>query len=346
MNSRFLIGTVSAIGILAIIGFLTILFDVIKITPRKKKGVLTQSPDQDSEIDDENNWPLMARIAKSFSSVGKKEDEIDSNAELELRLQKAGFPYFSASHYYSRQLGFSIFMAGIGLLMGVAISVYAININSTTVLAIALGLAFWGSQQPKAEVENELKKRKDALVYDMTNNLRRFTTQVRARGTAVEAIHYYISGVRVEGGISQAEWDQKVSQAKSDAEELSAQMGRVLAGFGGNLFADLINRLSHDLARNVPPEEASENVKTFYPYSVEVDQFLSIVEGGLRGTLPLVERLEELSKSLKVTRRSLRRESALKTRQNVMMGSALMIFPVFIVFLAPLLQVFSSFFLK
>jgi hypothetical protein len=64
----------------------------------------------------------------------------------------------------------------------------------------------------------------------------------------------------------------------------------------------------------------------------------------MRGTLPLVVRLGEYCVQIKGTRRQMRREAGAKTRQLVMLGSALMLLPIFIVFIAPMFQTFTTFF--
>ena len=48
------------------------------------------------------NWPLMARLGKSFSRI--KREEYPNDDDLMDSLIRAGLPYSSPAHFYSRQI--------------------------------------------------------------------------------------------------------------------------------------------------------------------------------------------------------------------------------------------------
>ena len=88
---------------------------------------------------------LPLRLMRSFRRIGKVRDEGD--AALMLRLMRAGLPFYSPQHYYSRQLTYTLLMAAVGLLVG-TVAALLVRIPPIVVVGAAFLLGVWGSSLP------------------------------------------------------------------------------------------------------------------------------------------------------------------------------------------------------
>ena len=108
-----------------------------------------------------------------------------------------------------------------------------------------------------------------------------------------------------------------------------------LNGMGGNLFAELLNRVAAELTRSVRPDEIAAHMRLLFPPAVELGYFLDILVGGIDGSLPMKERLEELSHELRIDLRARQREAAQSANQVVILAAAAELLPIFAVVGAP-----------
>jgi hypothetical protein len=317
---------------ITILGFLA-LFNGIGGFLKLGKGKGAFDEDLRSARSAEKGWPLLARIAKSIFVLGRKESEED----IETLLQQSGFSYPSLERYYLEQLGNTILFGIFGLVVTILPSFFGQDLPPGVVLGAGFGFAFWGSTRPKAEVRSALKRRQRALLEDMTYNLSRLTTFIKTHGTLQTALREYLATAR-KRSTPPEERRRILAEAQAQAETLAARMGKTLEGFGGNLFAEMVNMLAVQLAQGIPPQKAVQYVKQFYPYTLELEQFLTILTLGISEGLPLVPQLQGLSKQLRGKLRQRMREAGQEANLIVSAGQALiLLFPVMILIMGPML---------
>jgi hypothetical protein len=282
--------------------------------------------------DHAHNWPLPSRIARSFSRISRN---APSDEDLMIRLFQAGLPYYSPAHYYSRQVTGALLFAAIGLVNAAALSM-ALHLPAWSVIAAAFALGLWGASQPAAEVRAKIARRRRDLVLDMTYQLPRLVLLLQAYGSAQEAIGGYLATAdRVD--ISEKERREAKKQARTLSAGFAIELGVAMNGMGGNLFAELLNRIAGELTRSVRPEQIADHMRTLYPPGMELNNFLDILAGGISAGLPMKERFSELAQQLRVDLRARQREAAQSANQIVILAAAAELLPIFAVVSAPVL---------
>jgi len=340
-NSNFLMRLSFGLGIVSLWIILGASVNLFGFLLRKKKFEYDAESQVDSE---EENWPLFARVMKSILVAFQKEKAPETNEDLQIRLQKAGFPFFSPAHFYSRQFANTFLFGAFGLLMGIGYSLTGTNVNPLVIIALSIGLAIFGSTRPKAEVESEIEKRKQDMIMDMTAAMASLIVQIKAKNAPIAAVQAIVDKQRTSESKNAEEMMQLAQTVDDEAARNAYMLGLQLQGFGGNLFADMLNRLAILLSENKPIDKAAEIVKQYYPYSLEFDQFLEIFAGGIRGELPLVERLVEFSRQLKSSRSRQRKEQGAKAQMIVSVANVFLLIPTVVLFIAPLLAQLGTFF--
>ena len=124
-------------------------------------------------------WSLMARIGRSFSRM--KRESYQTDDDLMDSLLRAGLPYTSPVHFYSRQILAVLIFGAFGLMLSLLLSVW-VQIPPTMVLGAALLAGYWGSAQPQAEVKKRLRSRSEDLMVDMTYGLPRLILYLESMG--------------------------------------------------------------------------------------------------------------------------------------------------------------------
>jgi hypothetical protein len=250
-----------------------------------------------------------------------------------VRLFQAGLPYYSPAHYYSRQVASALLFAAFALVNTAALA-QVFHLPAVMILAVTFLLGLWGAAQPAAEVRSKTKRRAKDLVLDMTYQLPRLILLLEAYGSAQEAIREYLAtAARMEK--PEKEREEARRQAQTLSKEFALELGTALAGMGGNLFAELLNRIAGELTRGVRPEAIAIHLRQVFPPGIELDHFLQILIGGMEGNLPMKERLAELSHQLRVDLRARQREAAQAANQVVIVAAAAELLPIFAVVGAP-----------
>jgi hypothetical protein len=280
------------------------------------------------------DWPLFARLAKSFARVARNAPE---GKDLMIRLLQAGLPYHSPAHYYGRQVTSALLFAAFGLVNAAAMAL-VFHLPAAPVIAVAFALGLWGSTQPAAEVRAKIARRRRDLTLDMIYQLPRLVLLLGAYGSIQDTIAAYRATAQDESE-DLAKRQEYLAQAQRYSEEFGIVLGESLAGLGGNLFAELLNRFAGELSRNVQPPTAAERLLLVYPPSIELRHFLDILVAGIQGGLPMKERLAELSNELRVDLRARQREAAQAANQVVILAAAAELLPIFAVVGAPVLYV-------
>lgn len=323
-----LIGAVSLAAVLAtLLGLVDPLFK--KVARSRLETLETSASPMDSMG---ANWPLPARLARSF---GMLTGRTSSDEDLMVRLLRAGLPYRSPAHYYSRQVTNALLFAAFGLVNASAVGLL-LDLPIVVILGAALGLGLWGAGQPAAEVRARILKRSKAMTVDMTYQLPRLILLLDAFGTIQEAISGYLSTAE-RANLSEAERREMEEGRDQYTSYLAMQLGITLRGMGGNLFAELLQAISVELTRSVRPETIAGHMRLAYPPGVELNNFLDILTAGLSGGMPMKERLVELSHQLRIDLRARQREMTQAANQVVILAAAAELLPIFFVVGAPVL---------
>jgi hypothetical protein len=291
-------------------------------------------------LEQDADWPLAARLARSLGLLTKSALPED---ELMTRLLQSGLPYYSPAHYYSRQVTSALLFAAFGLVNAAALGL-ALRQPLWLVAAAALGCGLWGAAQPGAEVRARLRRRGRELALDMTYQLPRLVLLLEALGSLQEAMAGYLETAQAPGTSEKVRREAEV-QARLMSDRLAMDLGIALNGMGGNLFAELLNRIASQLARSVRPEDVAAQMRQLYPPSLELDNFLDILSAGLSGGLPMKERLAELAQQLRLDLRARQREAAQAANQVVIIAAAAELLPIFAVVSAPVLYLAFQLFL-
>ena len=340
MNIRFLFGVITVLGVLGIALVISGLFNLFTFLPRRGKGALEGYGSSELAADDYSGWPLSARIARSIFSLRRDPSTIEN---LEDRLRRAGYPYYSASHYYSRQLIYTFLFGAFGVVATSSLAMFGLNLSPMAVLVISFGMAVWGSAQPGGEVDKQIKERRESIVVDMTTGLPRLILHFRARNTVGPAFAAYIEMSRT-GSAKSEELKRSREEAEHENIQFHDHAAQTLSGFGGNLFADIVNRMAVNMSGETDYDLCAERTKTWYPQTIEVERFLNIIATGTMSQFPIIERLQDLAKDLRIDYRLRQKENGAKARQLVMLTSALMLFPILLVIGGPLFAFMLAFF--
>ena len=331
MNSRLtyiILVALGGIGLFMVLSGITgILFRLFPTIFRQKGLERSFTSDRGEEID----LPFIARIAKTIGGVSPKRQ---TDNELTDQLIRAGLPFYSPAHYYGRQIAYTLLYGAFGLLMGL-MPTFFFTINPLIVMGVSLAMGLWGSTQPKAEVNKKLKERRERLVVDMTYSLPRLTLHVEALGDIQRAIGAVLDNAE-RGSITSEKKDDLQSEAKYIAKEYQLLFQTAITGFGGDMFAEALNRLASLLAQAKSAQQAVDPVARYYPRTPEFTSFLDITVAGISGTIRMKERLDDLSEQLFAELLMTQRESASKARQIVVLAAAAQLLPLFVLIGAPI----------
>ncbi|MCB2160625.1 hypothetical protein KQH40_00905 [bacterium] len=279
----------------------------------------------------EDHWPLMARIGRSFSSI--KQEKYKTEDDLMDSLLRAGLPYYSPAHFYGRQIAYTLLYGAFGLIVMLLFSVL-INISPTVVIGTALLMGYWGSVQPQAEVTKLLKMRAEDMTIDMTYGLPRLILYLESLGEFQLATNRVLQTEHVTH-LPEKEILKRQEAARLISRENALLVGATFMGFGGNLFADMLNRLASYLAQSIPVEEAIVRTKRFYPNTTKLNQFLDIVMAGVQQEIPMKTRLEEMQEVLRDELGLKVKEKAASAKQIVIVAAAAELLPLFMIVGAP-----------
>lgn len=340
MNIQFLFGVVTVFGVLGIALFIAGLFNFLSYLPRRGKSALEGYGQSEKGDDDFSGWPLSARIARSVFSLRRDPALVEN---LDEKLRRAGYPYDSAAHYYGRQLLYTFLFGAFGLVATSSMSMFGVNLSPITVLLISFAMAVWGSQQPGGEVSKKITDRRESIIVDMNTGLPRLILHFRARNTVGPSFEAYINMAKT-GSAELEELIISKQEAEQENIEFHDHAAQTLAGFGGNLFADIVNRMAINMSGETDYGLCSERTKMWYPQTIEVERFLNIIVTGTMSQFPVVERLQDLAKDLRIDHRLRQKENGAKARQLVMVTSALMLFPILLVIGGPLFAFMLAFF--
>lgn len=282
---------------------------------------------------------LPLRLMRSFRRIGKVRDEDD--AALMLRLMRAGLPFYSPQHYYSRQLTYTLLMAAVGLLVG-TVAALLVRIPPIVVVGAAFLLGVWGSSLPGQEVQQKIKKRRGGLILDMTFQITRLRIHLDVLGQIRGAMSAVLETAPRDNPFSEFERKQIEKNWGSLSEEMAVEISMVLSGIGGNYFAELLNRFSLELSRGVAPDEAAEAMKRYFEPSFEMDSLLKAIVAGIKGE-PVKERLLTIDRRLHRQMRKMIREAGARAESAITVYSAMTILPLFIVILVPLMFIAMRF---
>ena len=284
-----------------------------------------------AEKSEQITLPFAARLAKSIGSVSSKSQTDD---ELMDQLIRAGLPFLSPAHYYGRQIAYTLLYGAFGLLLGLA-PTFFFTLNPLIVLGISLAMGIWGSTQPKAEVQKKLKERQTQLVVDMTYSLPRLTLHIEALGDLQRAIGAVLKDTQ-RGSITTEHRDKLEQQAKYITKQYQLLFQTAIMGFGGDLFAEALNRFASLLSQAKSADETAATVAHYYPKTPEFANFLDIAVAGITGTIKMKERLDDLSEQLFHELILTQREAAAKARQIVVLAAAAQLLPIFVLIGAPI----------
>jgi hypothetical protein len=111
-----------------------------------------------------------------------------------------------------------------------------------------------------------------------------------------------------------------------------ATMGTTLTGMGGGLFAEYLNRLASMLLSSAEErfDKIRDELALHYPSSPEIQNFLDIVESGLRGA-PMTEHLFELADTMISDLAQEQREAGMRATAIVVAAAGLILIPLLLV---------------
>jgi hypothetical protein len=169
---------------------------------------------------------------------------------------------------------------------------------------------------------------------DMTYGLPRLILYLESMGEFQLAADRVLQTEEVTR-LPQGEVVRRQQAARHLSEESAMLLGATFIGFGGNLFADMLNRLASYLAQSIPVEAAVGKTKRFYPNTPKLNQFLDIVTAGVAQEIPMKQRLEEMQVVLRDELRLRVKEQAAVARQVVIIAAAAELLPLFLIVGAP-----------
>lgn len=324
------------------LSLMTLTGSFARLVNRKEVDRLTlrsQRVDQAAHGEQEHALSLPLRIMRSFHRIGRSQAE--DEGQLMLRLLRAGLPFTSPQHYYTRQITYALLMAAMGLLVG-SVAAMMIKIPLVLVMIAAFALGVWGATLPEQEVRRKIAVRKRGLVLDMTYQITRLRIHLDVLGQVRSAMNAVLETVPRGVPFSQFERKQIEKNRPYLTEEVAVEVAMFLSGIGGNHFAELLNRFSLELSRGVSPEDAAEAMKRYFEPGFEMDSFLKALVAGIRGE-PVKERLLAIDRRLHRQLRKLIKESGARAETAITLYSAITILPLFIVIGIPLIFIAMKF---
>lgn len=283
-------------------------------------------------VSDVKKWPLSARIMRSL--FGDSKNREGDQQDLMLNLIKAGLPFVSPAHYYGSQAIYSL-MFGVGILVILLIMSSIFNIPLLFIFVLSLVGGYFGAIQPDAEVKSGIKRRREEMVLDLTNQLQRFITALESTGNAIEALRD-VAQTAHDPVVDEETRKKAATESEALSKEYQSLLAMTLQGMGGNLFAEIINRIAVLVGQGRPISEAVGDVRVLYPEAIEMDSFFNILISAEKG-VALKERLEDLSDQLYVDLDSTSRERAAKAEQMVTVAGFVALLPLFVIIGAPMI---------
>jgi uncharacterized protein YpmB len=314
-----------------------------KISSKQKTDAFTlhvQSVERAAHGESVEELTFLERMARTFSNLTKRKNSDD--ADLSTKLLRAGLPYFSPQHYYSRQISYTVLLASMGILIGSFLSLM-LNMPYYIVIIIAFILGVWGSTFPAQEVKKKTKERVNGLILDMTYHLARLRMQFDRWGQIRPAIDRVVATAPKEVTFSKSELELIEKKRDSIPQEIAINLSLYLSGIGGNLFAELLNRFTMELSRGVSPEDAAERMKQHFEPNFDMDLFLKTIVAGINGE-PIGERLREIDNRLHRELSKRIKFAGAKAETTITLVSAFTLLPLFIVVGVPMLLMASQFF--
>ena len=251
-----------------------------------------------------------------------------------LNLIKAGLPFVSPAHYYGSQAIYSL-MFGVGILVILLIMSSIFNIPLLFIFVLSLVGGYFGAIQPDAEVKSGIKRRREEMVLDLTNQLQRFITALESTGNAIEALRD-VAQTAHDPVVDEETRKKAATESEALSKEYQSLLAMTLQGMGGNLFAEIINHIAVLVGQGRPISEAVGDVRVLYPEAIEMDSFFNILISAEKG-VALKERLEDLSDQLYVDLDSTSRERAAKAEQMVTVAGFVALLPLFVIIGAPMI---------
>lgn len=315
---NFLAAVVGSVGLFFMVGSLTGAFRNLR-------------PGKSIDLEDDETirlrLGLAARLARTLTDVLPFRRDSTS---LPLRLSRAGNPFDSPEQFYNRKFVYLILFFGMALLGSILLGLPLALCLLGSVLAGVAGL--YG---PDSEIKERINKRRQALRREMAFMLDRVAFAVMAYGTFQEALSRMnqmsdkesrTSGRLPLGSILVADRSEKEQQRMR-----MVNLGTSVTGMGGGLFAEYLNRMGMLLSSAA---ERFDNIRmrldASYPTSPELENFLDIVEAGLRGS-PMAERLFELADAMMVDVEQEQREAGMRATAVVVLAAGIILVPLLLI---------------
>jgi hypothetical protein len=119
--------------------------------------------------------------------------------------------------------------------------------------ALSLGLALYGFTLPANEVANAIKKRRLALLVDMTYSLPRLVLAIQKYGNIFAAMREYSANHMPLPAEVEAEQGRiKPKELGEENAEVRQMVARALSGVGGHEFARLVNEIAAAMSETAP----------------------------------------------------------------------------------------------
>jgi len=316
----------------------------LSVTVRKRKSVLDIEAGNKYDPYDVKTWSLLARWMYSLSrSTGRKRH---SPEDLMARLVRSGMRYYSPQHFYSQQMLGALLMFGVGFLFAVVTGLF-ISLPFWGMAAMSIGLALYGFSLPAGEVTGAIRKRRLALLVDMTYSLPRLVLAIQKYGNIFAAMREYSANSMPLPGEVEAELGKiKPKELGDENDEVRQVVARAFSGFGGHEFARLINEIAAAMSESgADPRATIETIRDSYPDLVEKDIFLDIILGGLGAEQVAVsDRLHDFAGSLRKNHRQRIVMAGQSAGAIVSATSAMQLLPIIVIIGAPIVSSLTMFF--
>jgi hypothetical protein len=332
-------------GILGLFLLLAAIFlPGLSVTVSKRKNILDLEAKKKYDAYDVKTWSLLARLMYSLSrSTGKRQQ---SPEDLMTRLVRSGLRYYSPQHYYSQQMLGALLMFGVGFLFSVIAGLFT-SIPFWAMAAMSLGLALYGFTLPANEVANAIKKRRLALLVDMTYSLPRLVLAIQKYGNIFAAMREYsANNVPLPAEVEAEQGRIKEKELGEENAEVRQIVARAFSGFGGHEFARLVNEIAAAMSETgADPRATIEIIRDSYPDLVEKDIFLDIILGGLGAEqVAASDRLRDFAGSLRKNHRQRIVVAGQSAGAIVSATSAMQLLPIIVIIGAPIVSSLTMFF--
>ena len=313
-------------------------------TVRKRRSVLDVEGKKTYDAYDVKTWSLLARLMVSLSrATGRKQPSPEG---LMARLVRSGMRYYSPQHYYSQQMLGALLMFGVGFLFSTIAGLF-FSMPFWGMAAMSLGLALYGFTLPANEVASAIKKRRLALLVDMTYSLPRLVLAIQKYGNIFAAMREYsANNLPLPAEVEAEQGRIKPKELGEENAEVRQMVARALSGFGGHEFARLVNEIAAAMSETgADPRATIELIRDAYPDLVEKDIFLDIILGGLGAEQVVVsDRLHDFAGSLRKNHRQRIVMAGQSAGAIVSATSAMQLLPIIVIIGAPIVSSLTMFF--